>query len=366
MLWNPLVCRGTSMPGNTLLLAKLTILVIATDGVYRLLEAPFAPLLGVLGVFSGSSVYEITLTVAFVLSAVALVFNQWVRTSSAVAGTVVLLGVSGSMAGYHAHLAFAGCVLLLCSLHGEKSRPRLVRWFVVVTLGLTALTALTDVDWITGRTMAQWIQAELAHPALLWSAEAVPFIPWPVLLAWLMILGPLSLLVGLGLPNRSRILIWIGTTLLLLTSLAASSAETTAFLIVLGVAVIAFLDWPREHLRVTWPRACGLPLWLRIALDQQDWDHRIEWPMPEDPDGILVVEIDERRYEGARGLTTLLLYSPFFYVTTFVTFWIPHLFLPPAVSTLIHAMIAAPLLAIFLRPRYLQVRAKLKQAARDL
>lgn len=350
------------MAGNTLLLAKLLVVTLITAGVHRTFSAPFHPAIPAFGFIAAVPGFGRIAGAVFFISAALVLLNRFVRASSAVAGATLLAGQAASLSAVRSEVALAGCLLLLCSLHEPKARPRLVRAFVIALLGAVAFGQLADSAWRDGSIVGGWIETGHLHPIVEIVARGLPFLPWHLIISWLIILGELSLAVGLALPNRSRILIWSGCVSLLGILFIVDSAETSAFVVTLGIAMISFVDWPREHISATWPRACGLPTWLRIALDRQDWDDRIDWPMPEDPDGILRVQIDDRTFHGARGLTTLLLYSPAFHVTVVTAFWLPHLILPASIASVVQVVVGVPLLAVFIRPRYLQMRARLVQS----
>src|SRR6478735_2981730 len=90
--WNPLKFGGTELPTELLILAKVLALVVLLVNHVRILPDPWLPF--VPGVDRLPPVlFQRTLQVVFVISAVGLLFNRRVRLASLLLGTTMLVAV---------------------------------------------------------------------------------------------------------------------------------------------------------------------------------------------------------------------------------------------------------------------------------
>src|SRR5437660_10006791 len=84
--WNPLRCSGTILPANLLLMAKLIALCLLLTNHVRLLPDPFLPFIPLLDRIGAPATFQFALQLVFVASAIALLFNRWVRASCLLLG----------------------------------------------------------------------------------------------------------------------------------------------------------------------------------------------------------------------------------------------------------------------------------------
>src|SRR5260370_10208073 len=98
--WNPLRCSGTILPANVLLMAKLIALCLLLTNHVRLLPDPFLPFVPVFDRIGAPAAFQLALQVVFVISAIALLFNRWVRASCLARGGSILIAVITSTACY--------------------------------------------------------------------------------------------------------------------------------------------------------------------------------------------------------------------------------------------------------------------------
>ena len=78
---NPFQVRGTALPPNVLLAAKVVTLVFLITGGWRLTD-PFLPFIGFLGDLASPHAYQDTLQAIWLIAAASLLLNQLVRPAS--------------------------------------------------------------------------------------------------------------------------------------------------------------------------------------------------------------------------------------------------------------------------------------------
>lgn len=99
---------------------------------------------------------RIALQVLFVVAAVALLLNRYVRTSCIVAGLALVVAVLSSQPFFRYNVMFAGCFLFCIGF----ATPTLRRWLppaqvAVLYLGAT-LNKLRSAEWRSGQFMRAW------------------------------------------------------------------------------------------------------------------------------------------------------------------------------------------------------------------
>lgn len=351
------------MQPHTLLMAKLALVLLATGGAFAQLGRPFAPLID--GVEGLQDVVWLApaLKILFGVAGLSLLLNRFVRLAAGLLGLLGLYSLASASPGYGIHLAVAAVVLILCALHAPREQPWLIRVFVISTLAMMALAKILTPEWMAGDIVRAWMEAGLAHPLATWLQTVMPGAWVPQAIALFMVAAEVSLAVTLVVPRTRRVALWALGAYLLATGLLVASPETGALAIALAIGSVSFIDWPKGSISVLWPRACGYPLWLRIALDRYDCDVRLDWPLPPDPDAFLEVDISGRHYEGSRALSVVLLHFPAFLASAFALVWVAHLAVPTPIAAVIHAMLIGPVLALFALPRVKRTTRRLQRVA---
>src|SRR5690606_15934257 len=80
-----------------------------------------------------------------------------------------------------------------------------------------------------------------------------------------------AITLGMAIPRARRTAAWLAVFFYTLLYLVLGAAEVALFAGAVAIAQIAVIDWPRFVI-VVWPRSCGWPLWLRVALDRYDFE----------------------------------------------------------------------------------------------
>lgn len=356
--WNPLACGGTAMQPNALLMAKFLFVLLVATGFTRHLGTPLAPLWPGLDSLRDLPAARLAVPALFCAAGALLLFNRLARTASVVLGLLVLLAQLQSRPAFTGETWLAGSLLIMAGLQARGDRPWLARGFVVLFYLASAAAQLLTPGWTTGRVFNGWIDAGLLNPL------AELFVsPWMAPgVAWSMVAVEVALASTLLIQRTRKAAVFAGIALHLGLNLVFAGADLGGFSLVIGIAYLAFLDWPTTEVSATWPRACGWPIWLRIVLDRLDWDRHIDWPFPPDPDADLMVSYDGHVYFHWRALCRLLLASPVFLSGVFVLVLAAQVLLPPVVAATEQAILLGPLVLFFAVPAARRVQHRLHRA----
>src|SRR5947208_2873302 len=140
---NPLAVRGTSLPPNVLLAAKLVTLVFVIRGLWRLTD-PYLPFIGFLDDLASPEVFQRTLEVVWLVAAAALFLNRCVRISCGVLGGTLLLAQIASSAYLTNNKLFTAFLLLLIALSDRMTVSTLIRAQLVLLYFWAGLNKLLD------------------------------------------------------------------------------------------------------------------------------------------------------------------------------------------------------------------------------
>ncbi len=355
LVWNPLACSDTLIRPNTLLMAKLSWLLLVVSGFGRDLLAPYTPAVGLFQTIPGESTW---FAIAFWLGGLCLLFNRFARFSAVLVGAVALLAPFESVPAWHPHAWVCGCVLTLAALQGPAENPRFLRALLVVVHGAALTGAIKGSLWVHAALAKPWSSEDYAGTvARALAAHLPPGSLEPVLReATLVICAAVTL--GMLVPRLRRAAAWLALFFYTALYLMQGSREIALFAGAVAIAQIAVLDWPRFVI-VVWPRSCGWPLWLRVALDRYDFERRTDWPRPADPDAHLEAWFDVRPVAGARAVANLMLFFPTFYFVLLFVLVAIHAILPRFVAVPMNAAIVAGLLGFSAFSHLGRLRARL-------
>jgi hypothetical protein len=206
-----------------------------------------------------------------------------------------------------------------------------------------ALGALDGAGWINTALSQPWAEDEFLGALPRWLAG---FLPEGVLASALRagtVIICTAIPAGLCVPRLRRTAARLALVFYTLLYLALGSTEVVLFAGAIAIAQISCLKWPRSIV-VVWPRACGWPLVLRIALDRYDFEQRTDWPRPPDPDAELEVWFDQRHVTGPKAIISLLLFFPMSYFALLAVVAGIHAFLPRTVAVSINCALVFALL----------------------
>ncbi len=309
---NPFDVRGTPLPPNVLLAAKLVTMVFLITGGWRLTD-PFLPFVSFLGDLTSPSVFQHTLQAIWLAAAASLLANRFVRASCIVLGGVILLALLSSQAYRTNNLTFTALLLLLIGLSDRTTAATLIRGQFVVLYFWAGMNKLLDGNWRSGAFFETWNSLAGYGSAYHALASRLPAMALSTILSWGVIVTELVIAVMFAV----RRLVPVGILLVIVyhSSLFLVTGSTfTMFWYSLTAASVALLYWPTAPPLVAYSdtgrlaRLCGL-------LRKLDLGRAFVWRRQASSG--LRVEIDGQLFTGRDALARLLLYHPTLYVIFF-------------------------------------------------
>ena len=342
--WNPFRCGGTALPPHLLLMAKLIALCLLLTNHIRLLTEPFLPFLPFFNHLPGL-LFQRSLQVVFVGSALALLFNRSVRLSCLLLGSTIILGVVSSKAYYGNNKLFCGCMLFLTALE----RPALLRYQLAIVYFGAGLNKVLDADWQSGQFFENWATHRLKHQLYTTVSGWLPPLVAAKFMCWTTMVTELGLSGGFLARRFYTLAIW-GNILFQSGLLLFTGDPFTMFFYAMTAASLAFVDWP-DRVTVIYDGDCGFCNQTREWFDRFDLERLLEWePLQSGvnrrygiPDAAvqerLYLVVGNRIYAGFAAFKMMLLYNPIFYLVT-----------AALVTTPIRRPIVAALLILFSPP----------------
>ncbi len=270
---NPLRCGGTSMPVPLLLMAKLVALCLLLTNHVRLLTDPFLPFLSV---FEGIPYFQISLKTVFVLSAVLLLFNRWVRVTSFLLGLTILLGVLSSRAYYGNNKTFTGLLLVFASVSDSGPRAWPIHIQMMVVYFGAGLNKLLDADWQSGQFFEHWASAKLKNPVYMALSPLLPPLVAGKVMCWFTIVAELAMPAMFAL--RPLVLFGMWLNILFQSGLMIFTGTTfTMFFYAMTAAMLAFVPWPQSKVVVIWDGDCGFCAASKAWVERFDLERLLEW-----------------------------------------------------------------------------------------
>ncbi len=248
MSWNPLDCRGASLPPNVLLAGKLLglWLVVHRGPIWwPRVHVPFLRVFDGLG--PATPWVEATMAGAFLLFCTTLFLNRIPRVSCLALGTLVLTGIAMSRGTFSNNTTFVGCVLVLLGLHDRTTGVTLLRAQIALVYFGAGINKLLDADWRTGHFVEFWSREILQ---LGWYAPTAALLPVGALslaLGWLAITTELGLAVGFAVRRFTPWAIGVGLAFHAGLLLFTGGRVSWLFLYVMAAAFLAVAPWPEER-----------------------------------------------------------------------------------------------------------------------
>jgi hypothetical protein len=349
--WNPLKCRGTDLPLNLTVMIKVLALVVLLVNHVRILPDPWLPFIPGLDRIP-PMLFQRTIQTAFLISAIAIVFNRRVRLASLVLGATMLLAVVSSKAYYGNNKTFCGLMFLFAGLY-QPGGPNFIRWQLAVTYFGAGLNKALEADWHSGVFFENWAAHRLQHPWYIALDSKLPPLVLAKFMCWTTIVTELGTVPCLLIPSvqywavlanilfQSGLLLFTGTTF-------------TLFFYSMTAASFAFFTWPEDPVRVFYDEARALSRRMKIFFSAWDFDGIYQWVAEpsrgtEATGPAVRVLAGSTTYSGFRALRMLLLLNP---VTYFVIAGSIAAFgdLPGSQAALYRRLIAALSLILLMPP----------------
>ena len=273
--WNPLRCGGSALPVNLLVIAKSIAIALLLTNHVALLPDPFLPFIPGLDLLP-PVLFQRTLQVCFLASALALLFNRSVRLATFILGMSIVVSVLASKAYYGNNKTFCGFLLLLISLYETGREPWIIRLQLVLVYFGAGSNKLLDADWRNGVFFENWAGNRLHQPVFLAVSSHLP----PMLLAkaisWFTVATELSLS-GIFLVRRLFPLgIWIN--LLLHSGMLFFTGSTfTMFFYAMTASMLAFASWPTSPMKVIFDGDCGFCALTKGWVERFDLEKILDW-----------------------------------------------------------------------------------------
>lgn len=302
---NPLDIRGTPLPPNVLLAAKLVVVVFLIKGLWQLTD-PFLPFLGFLGHLTSPQVFQHALQVIWLLAAAALLMNQWVRSSCCVLGGTILVALFASQAYRTNNLTFSGLLLLLIGLSDRRTAWTIIRMQLAVLYFWAGVNKLLDDGWRSGAFFDTFNAIQGYGGIYHTLSSELPGRLLSALLSWGAILTELFLAFGFAIRRlvfvSVVVMVAYHSSLFLLTG-----ATFTTFWFALVAAGLALTEWPVQRPCV-YCGATGRIAWLCGALRKLDLGGQFLWE-PHPGSGVRIV-VGERAFDDRHAVARILFYHP--------------------------------------------------------
>lgn len=307
---NPLNVRGTAMPPNLLLMAKVVTVVFLVSYELSELSDHFVPLLGFFADLGSPLTFRRVLQVGFVVAAVSLLLNRRVRTSSFVLGAVIWVSILSSHLYYENNRMFAASILLLAGLSSPGRRWSLVQLQVIVLYFGAALNKVLSTDWLTGQFFDTWAGLSSWGGAYGDVSSLLPSMGLAILMSWIAIVTEIVLLGAFCIPRLFPFAIWLGVAYH--TGLFLITGRTFGlFWFAILSSYLAFVAWPAAPILVR--RGRDAVSALAAAVTRLDFERGFELQRASHATRLSVV-VGDREHHGLDGLVRVLLHSPAVYL----------------------------------------------------
>jgi len=253
----PLQIRGTALPPNLLLAARLITLCFIGTGQILHLSSHFLPFVPFFEQLGSPAVFHWTLTAAFLFGAVLLFSTRWSRIACLLLSSVLFVSLLSSRMYFENNRTFCACLLLLIGLSSASQKPWLVRLQVALVYFGAALNKLLDADWRSGQFFAFWF-GKIHNPEL-WT-RITHFLPGMALariMDWSVIALEFVLVIGFLVPRFYRWAIWLGVCYHTALMVVMNSTFGMFYYAML-ISYLAFVEWPVSGAIVFYDSDCGL------------------------------------------------------------------------------------------------------------
>jgi hypothetical protein len=299
----------------------LAIAVLLTNHV-RLLPDPWLPFIPSIALIP-PVLFQRTLQIVFVVSALAVVFNRRIRLSSLVLGSTMLIAVVSSKAYYGNNKTFCGLMFFLAGLY-KPGGPNFVRWQLAITYFGAGLNKLLDADWHSGVFFENWAVNRLQQPWYIALNSKLPSMLLARFMCWTTIITELGIVPCLFIPQlwywaaisnvffQSSLLLFTGTTF-------------TLFFYSMTAASLALVKWPALPLTVLYDPTRGFGERARRFFQHWDLDGSFLWTPYQSAAGAkydishvaarsrLHLLTENEVYSGFRAIRMIILLNPVTY-----------------------------------------------------
>ncbi|HEY3837087.1 MAG TPA: HTTM domain-containing protein [Bryobacteraceae bacterium] len=302
--WNPLKTNGTDLPVNLATLVKVLAIVVLVVNHQRILPDPWLPFIPGIDALPAVA-FQRTLQVAFVLSALAIVFNRRIRLFSLILGTTMLVSVVSSKAYYGNNKTFCGLMFFLAGLY-KPGGPNFLRYQLAITYFGAGLNKALDADWHSGVFFENWAVHRLRQPLYIALDGLLPSLVLAKFMCWTTIVTELGTVPCILIASLNYWAV-IGNIFFQSSLLLFTGTTFTLFFYSMTACSLAFVTWPDAPLRVIYDPARKLTALFHSISDRLDFDRRFIWT----PGGVnLQLSAGDKSYTGFSAARMIVLYNP--------------------------------------------------------
>jgi hypothetical protein len=306
---NPFRVRGTALPPQVLLAAKIVAIVFVLSGNWRLSDH-YLPFISALNHVGSASAYQHALQAIWLVAAAALLLNQMVRGSCLVLGGTLLLAQLSSQAYRTNNLTFTALLLLIIGLSDKSTAKTFIRVQLILLYFWGAMNKLLDVNWRDGHFFESWVGIHAYGPAYKHLANLLPSFVLSTIASWAVIVTEFAISVAFVV----RRLVPVGILLVVAyhSSLFLITGTTfTMFWFSLTAAAIALVDWPADVPTVQYEES-GRYAGIARLLHRIDFGREFRWEHSADLE--LRFTSEQGQYSGREALARTMLYHPALYL----------------------------------------------------
>jgi hypothetical protein len=348
MSWNPLATRGTALPPNVLLAAKLITLVFILLSGWRLTD-PYLAFVGFMDDLVSPEVFQRTLQAVFLLAALSLFLNRFVRLSCGVLGGVIMIGLLSSHDYRENNITFTALLLLLICLSDRKTAWTVIRLQLVVLYFWAGANKLLDDGWRSGDFFETWNSIQDYGDIYRGVADQLPAMLLSATLSWGAILTELSL--SAAFATRRLVFAGILVAVAYHSSLLLVTGRTFGmFWYAVLAACIALLQWPADPPSIRYGVESPLGRISRF-LHRLDLARAFRWEPARRSELRLV--IGEQVYSGRDALARAALYNPTLYFAFFALVAVSSRIAPPRWAALVVFGVVGYVVLDLVRDRFL-------------
>jgi hypothetical protein len=311
---NPFEMRGTSLPPNVLLGAKLVAIVFLIEGQWRLTQ-PFLPFVGAIGDIGHPAAVQHVLECLWLGGALCLLTNRAPRASCGLLGGVLLFALLSSHAYRTNNLTFTAALFLMIACSTRQTAYMVIRWQLVVLYFFAGMNKLLDVGWRSGSFFESWNSIQGYGQIYRSFASLFPSMFVSTTLSWGVIITELFLAVAF--VFRRTVVVGVLLVVAYHSSLLFLTGSTfTMFWYALVAASVALVRWPEER-----PLVEGADTPTVRILRLLDLGRAFRWNEGEAA-GLRLTRGSES-LEGRGALARIALYHPTLYIIGFTLLAIP-------------------------------------------
>jgi hypothetical protein len=352
---NPFKMRGTALPPNVLLAAKLVTIVFLIEGQWRLTQ-PFLPFIGLIGDIGHPAAVQHVLQYLWLGGALCLLANRAPRASCGLLGGVLLFALLSSHAYRTNNLTFTAALYLMIACSTRQTAYTIIRWQLVVLYFFAGMNRLLDAGWRSGSFFESWNTIQGYGRVYHSFASLFPSMFVSATLSWAVIITELFLAVAFAF--RKTVVVGILLVVAYHSSLLLLTGSTfTMFWYALVAACIALVRWPEEP-----PLVEGADTPILRALRLLDVGRAFRW----NEGGVAGLRLTRstESFKGRGALARIALYHPAGYIIGFSLLAMPQD--PDRRWGAVVAFAAVAWSTAILLTKHLRVRARIGDMSGDL